>query len=88
MTAAKGQTRQQKARSKVRKKIPIKNPSTRVRQRTEKYEALRRSQNRLGWSIALATFAGIGLGLVFGYVAVGAAAGLIVGLAFGLVIAG
>jgi len=76
------------ARKKIRKKIPIKNPNTRIRQRTEKYQALRRSQNRLGWSIAIGTFAGIGIGLAFGYIAIGTAGGLIVGLAFGLVIAG
>ena len=77
-----------KTRPRVRKKVAIRNPSTRVKHRSEKYEALRRSQNRLGWAIALSTFAGIGLGLFFGYVAVGAAAGLIVGLALGLIISG
>ncbi len=77
-----------RVRIRVRKKIPLKNPETRIRKRTVKYEQLRRSQNRLGWSISLTTFVGIGLGLVFGQVFVGTAAGLIVGLAFGLVIAG
>lgn len=77
-----------KARPRVRKKVTIRNPSTRTRHRSEKYEALRRSQTRMGWAIAISSFVGIGIGLFVGYVAVGAAAGLIVGLALGLIISG
>jgi len=76
------------SRAKVRKKIPIKNPVTRVKHRSKRYETLRRSQRQLGWCIAIATLVGIGCGLFFGKlaIAVGAAAGLTVGLAAGLII--
>lgn len=60
----------------------------RVRHRNHRQEALRRSQIRFGWALAIASGGGIVFGVVMGNLAVGAGIGLTLGLAIGLLISG